>query len=53
MNVVWMAGLGIVMTLEKLGTGRAFTYAIGAVLIVAGAAFIIASFAAPWPVRAI
>jgi predicted metal-binding membrane protein len=53
MNVVWMAGLGIVMTLEKLGTGRAFTYAIGAVLIVVGAAFIITSFLAHWPVQAI
>ena len=53
MNVVWMAGLGIVMTLEKLGTGRAFTYTIGVVLIVAGVAFIITSFLAHWPVRAI
>ena len=29
MNVVWMAGLGIVMTLEKIGTGKRFTHAIG------------------------
>lgn len=52
MNVIWMAGLGIVMTIEKMGTGRKFTYAVGVALIAAGLFFIITSFAAHWPVRA-
>ena len=38
MNVVWMAALGIVMTMEKIGTGKRFTYAIGVVSIAAGLA---------------
>ena len=32
MNVIWMAALGIVMTLEKIGSGRRFTYGVGAAL---------------------
>ena len=32
MNVVWMAALGIVMTVEKIGTGKRFTYAVGVAL---------------------
>ena len=40
MNVVWMAGLGIVMTIEKIGTGPWFTRAVGVALIVAGMAFV-------------
>jgi predicted metal-binding membrane protein len=40
MNVVWMAALGIVMTLEKIGSGKHFTHAIGVALIVAGVVFI-------------
>jgi len=53
MNIVWMAGLGIVMTTEKMGTGKWFTQAIGVALIVAGAAFILSGFAAHWPGRGI
>jgi len=53
MNVVWMAGLGIVMTLEKLGTGRRFTQVLGVVLIGAGVYFVAEGFAAHWPGRAI
>jgi predicted metal-binding membrane protein len=53
MNVIWMAGLGMVMTFEKIGTGKRFTYAIGVALIVAGVAFVLSAFAAHWPVRAI
>lgn len=53
MNVVWMAALGIVMTLEKIGTGKRFTYAIGVLSIAAGVAFIVASVMAHWPGRAI
>jgi predicted metal-binding membrane protein len=53
MNVVWMAGLGIVMTIEKIGTGRRFTYAVGALAIVAGLVFIALALAAHWPTRPI
>jgi predicted metal-binding membrane protein len=52
MNVIWMAGLGIVMTIEKIGRGRRFSHAVGVVLIVAGVAFIVMAMAAHWPVRA-
>ena len=33
MNIVWMAALGVVMTLEKIGTGKRFTYIVGMALI--------------------
>ena len=49
MNVVWMAGLGIVMTIEKIGSGRRFSHAVGIVPIVAGIAFVVSGFAAHWP----
>jgi len=52
MNVIWMAGLGIVMTIEKIGSGRRFSHAVGVVLIVAGVAFIVTATAAHWPVHA-
>jgi predicted metal-binding membrane protein len=51
MNVIWMAGLGMVMTVEKMGSGRRFTYIVGVLLILAGLAFIVSAFAAHWPVR--
>jgi len=53
MNVIWMAALGMVMTIEKIGTGRRFTYAVGVVLIAVGAGFILTAIAAHWPVRSI
>ncbi len=53
MNVVWMAGLAAVMTVEKLVSGNRLTYALGVALIAAGAAFVVAGFAAHWPLRAI
>jgi len=53
MNIVWMAGLGVVMTVEKIGAGKWFTYAVGIASIVAGAIFIVGGFAAHWPGRAI
>ena len=53
MNVIWMAALGIVMTLEKIGSGRRFTYGIGAVLIMIGIAFVLSALAAHWPARVI
>jgi len=49
MNVIWMAALGIVMTIEKMLTGRSFSYAIGTGLIVLGAGAIFAAFVANWP----
>jgi len=51
MNVIWMAGIGIVMAVEKMLTGRRFTHAVGVVLIVAGAAIILAALASHWPMR--
>ena len=53
MNVIWMAALGMLMTFEKIGTGKRFTYLVGAALIVIGVAFVLSAFAAHWPVRAI
>src|SRR5215831_15069612 len=51
MNVVWMAGIGIVMAVEKLLTGRRFTYAVGVALLGAGVIVIAASVASHWPVQ--
>ena len=53
MNVLWMAALGIVMTIEKIGTGKRFTYAVGIGLIALGIVFIGTAVAAHWPGRAI
>ncbi len=47
MNVVWMAALAMVMTIEKIGTGKRFSYAVGAGLIAIGIVFIATS--AHWP----
>jgi predicted metal-binding membrane protein len=41
MNVTWMAALGIVMAIEKIGTGKRFTYGVGAALIASGVAFVL------------
>jgi predicted metal-binding membrane protein len=51
MNVVWMAALGIIMTIEKMLTGRRFTYAVGAVLIAVGAGVVLAALVAHWPAQ--
>jgi predicted metal-binding membrane protein len=53
MNVIWMATLGIVMTLEKLTSGNRFTSATGAAMIAIGVAFVLAAFAAHWPPHAL
>ena len=53
MNVIWMAALGMVMTFEKIGTGKRFTYAVGVALIVAGIEFVASAIVAHWPVHAI
>jgi predicted metal-binding membrane protein len=49
MNVVWMAALGMVMTIEKLGSTTRFSRALGVVFIAVGAAFIVTSVLAHWP----
>ena len=51
MNVLWMAALGMVMTIEKIGKGQRFTQILGVVLIAVGAGFVLASMAAHWPGR--
>jgi predicted metal-binding membrane protein len=53
MNVIWMAALGIVMTVEKIGTGKRLTYVVGAALIAGGITFVVTAFAAHWPLHAI
>ena len=53
MNVLWMVALGIVMTIEKIGTGKWFSYAVGAAMIAIGVAFVLSSVAAHWPGRMI
>ncbi len=52
MNVIWMAALGVLMTFEKIGSGRRFTHVVGVALIVAGFAFVATAFAAHWPLHA-
>ena len=49
MNVIWMAALGTVMTIEKINTTTRFSRALGAVFIIAGAVFIVSSVVAHWP----
>ena len=51
MNVIWMAALGIVMTFEKIGTGKRLTYAVGGVLIAVGIWFVAGAVVAHWPAR--
>ena len=51
MNVGWMAGLGVVMAIEKLFAGRHLAHAIGATLITIGACIGLAAFAGYWPAR--
>jgi predicted metal-binding membrane protein len=49
MNVVWMVGLGLVMTLEKMTVTGRFSRAVGVALVGIGAVFVAASVAAHWP----
>lgn len=51
MNVIWMVGLGVVMTIEKLATTTRFSRAIGVVCILIGAALVGTAVAAHWPTR--
>jgi len=49
MNVVWMAGLGALMTAEKLATTPRLSRVMGIVFLAIGAALIARSVAAHWP----
>jgi len=53
MNVIWMAALGMVMALEKIAKGNRLTYVTGAALIALGTGFVLAGFAAHWPLHSI
>jgi predicted metal-binding membrane protein len=48
MNVAWMMGLAIVMTIEKLQSGLRFAHAVGVALIIGGAGITMASLVAYW-----
>jgi predicted metal-binding membrane protein len=53
MNVIWMAGLGALMTAEKLAAGKRLTQGIGIAMIAIGVGFVFTAFAAHWPGHAI
>ena len=53
MNIVWMAGIGIAMTLEKMLTGLRFTHAIGVVLIAVGAVIVLTTLTGGWSPRTV
>ena len=42
MNAVWMAGLGLVMTLEKMTSTPRFSRILGVIFIVVGIAMLVA-----------
>ena len=48
MNVIWIAALATVMTVEKLQIGRRFAYGIGVVLVVGGASVAMTSLVGQW-----
>jgi predicted metal-binding membrane protein len=52
MNIIWMAALGALMTIEKLNTTTRFSRALGILFIVIGAALIVTAVMAHWPARA-
>jgi len=49
MNVVWMAILGIVMAIEKLGVSTRFSRAAGLVFVAIGAFIIVETWITGWP----
>ena len=53
MNAIWMAALGIVMGVEKIGAGKRFTHIVGIALIAIGVVFVLSSVVAHWPGRRI
>ncbi len=52
MNVIWMAALGAVMTIEKAGTTTRFSRALGLAFIAAGVVLIGSAVIAHWPASA-
>lgn len=48
MNVVWMAALGAIMTVEKVSTTTRFSRAVGAALIAIGVGIIVYAVAGKW-----
>ncbi len=52
MNIVWMAGLGVVMTAEKLATTTKFSRAIGIVFGLIGVVLIANAVIGHWPTHA-
>jgi predicted metal-binding membrane protein len=51
MNVIWMAALGAIMAVEKVGTTTRFSRALGALFVAIGVAFIVTSVLAHWPMK--
>ncbi|MGB9368353.1 MAG: DUF2182 domain-containing protein [Xanthobacteraceae bacterium] len=49
MNIVWMATLGIVMAIEKLGSSARFSQAVGMVFLALGAFVIVEAWITGWP----
>ena len=49
MNVIWMAGLGVLMTAEKLATTPRLSRLAGAAFVAIGAVFVASSIATHWP----
>ena len=49
MNVVWMAGLGVLMTIEKMLSGPRFSQAAGVVLIGCGVLIFALAITGHWP----
>jgi predicted metal-binding membrane protein len=49
MNVVWMAALGAIMTVEKVNSTIRFSRMLGAIFIAVGVVFILSSVIAHWP----
>ena len=43
MNIVWMAALGVVMTIEKMTTTARFSQAVGMVLVAIGSGLVATS----------
>jgi predicted metal-binding membrane protein len=51
MNVIWMAALGAIMAIEKVGNTTRFSRALGAAFVLIGIAFIATSVIAHWPMK--
>jgi predicted metal-binding membrane protein len=53
MNVVWMAGLGLVMAAEKIATTTRFSRAVGVVSALIGVVLIGGAVWSHWPTRSV